>query len=248
MHEIIEARLRSAPPVGAVVRGSTPVVSFGDATRAHVATIGINPSRLEFLKIVDGVGELLGGSAARFVSLMALGRDGLREAPQEHIARVYDGCCTYFERNPYRQWFDLLEGPLQALGASYYQGSAAHLDLAQWATDPVWGELSSADRLTLINDGREFLQWQLAQPQLQLALVNGRTVLDAFARWSGLEWTVACEFPGLQDKVARVYSCVLPNGLRVLGWSTNLQSSRGVTMKFRHDLGATLARLQSKVD
>jgi hypothetical protein len=188
----------------------------------------------------------MGGSAARFVSLEALGSHSLREAPQEHIARVYDGCSTYFQRNPYRRWFDLLEEPLQALGASYYQGSAAHLDLAQWATDPVWGKLPSADRLTLINDGRDFLRWQLAQPKLQLALVNGRTVLDAFARWSGLKWTVVCEFPGLKNKVARVYGCVLPNGLRVLGWSTNLQSSFGVTKKFRHDLGVTLARLQSK--
>lgn len=243
MQETIERRLRSAPPVGAVVRGSTPVVSFGDATRARVATIGINPSRLEF---VDGTGALMEGNAARFISLLALGCDGLREAPQGHIERVYAGCCTYFERNPYRRWFDLLEEPLQSLGASYYQGSAAHLDLAQWATDPVWGKLPSADRLTLINDGRDFLRWQLAQPQLQLALVNGRTVLDAFARWSGLEWTVACEFPGLKGKVARVYGCVLPSGLRVLGWSTNLQSSFGVTKKFRQDLGATLARLQSE--
>ena len=32
-----------------VVYGSTPVVSFGDFTKAKVATIGINPSSLEFM-------------------------------------------------------------------------------------------------------------------------------------------------------------------------------------------------------
>ena len=32
-----------------VVFGSTPVVSFGDFTKAKVATIGINPSSAEFM-------------------------------------------------------------------------------------------------------------------------------------------------------------------------------------------------------
>ena len=32
-----------------VVYGSTPVVSFGDFTKAKVATIGINPSSAEFM-------------------------------------------------------------------------------------------------------------------------------------------------------------------------------------------------------
>ena len=219
------------------------MASFGDATRARVVTIGINPSRLEFL---DDAGALLKGDAARFVSLLALKCGGLSEAPREHIARVYEGCCAYFGRHPYRRWFDQLEEPLQALGASYYRGSAAHLDLAHWATDPVWSKLAPADRRALIDDGREFLSWQLAQPQLELALVNGRTVLDAFARWSGLEWQVATEFPGLRGRAAKIYGCALANGLRVLGWSTNVQSSFGVTKKFRHDLGSTLAALQSE--
>ena len=76
--------------------------------------------------------------------------------------------------------------------------------------------------------------------------MNGRTVLDTFARWSRQEWEVAAEFPGLKGKLARVYSFMLPKGLRVLGWSTNLQSSFGVTKKFRHDLGAALAKLHRR--
>jgi hypothetical protein len=32
-----------------VIPGTTPVLSFGDARRARVATLGLNPSRVEFL-------------------------------------------------------------------------------------------------------------------------------------------------------------------------------------------------------
>ena len=48
--EYVATRLRQEPPRGApVVPGSTPVVAFGDPTRAAVATLGINPSWKEFL-------------------------------------------------------------------------------------------------------------------------------------------------------------------------------------------------------
>jgi hypothetical protein len=47
----IDDRLRRPlpPPNLCVVRGSTPVVSFGNAQCASVATLGLNPSRVEFL-------------------------------------------------------------------------------------------------------------------------------------------------------------------------------------------------------
>jgi hypothetical protein len=53
--------MRRAAPVAEVVAGSTPVIAFGDPFRATVATLGINPSRREFL---DTNGELLSRSSA----------------------------------------------------------------------------------------------------------------------------------------------------------------------------------------
>src|SRR5439155_1423221 len=50
---------RLPPPCAPVVAGSTPVVAFGDPGRAHVATLGINPSAHEFL---EGGKLLVGGS------------------------------------------------------------------------------------------------------------------------------------------------------------------------------------------
>jgi len=46
----IEARIRQLPPAGApVLPGSTPVVASGDVRKATVATLGLNPSKREFL-------------------------------------------------------------------------------------------------------------------------------------------------------------------------------------------------------
>ena len=57
------------------VRGSDvidwccPVPTFGDVEKAHVATMGINPSNREF---VDQLGAELDGSARRFETLNSL--------------------------------------------------------------------------------------------------------------------------------------------------------------------------------
>jgi hypothetical protein len=61
------------------------------------------------------------------------------------VASVVADCATYFQRRPYRRWFDPLDRLLRTgAGVSYYDGSACHLDLVQWATDPIWGRI--ADR------------------------------------------------------------------------------------------------------
>lgn len=124
-----------------VVAGSTPVVSFGDAHSAAVATLGLNPSRVEFL---DRNGNELVGSSRRLATHRSLDTSDLARAPESVIAQVLNDCNSYFARNPYRQWFDQLELILKACDVSYYNGSACHLDLVQWATDPTWGSLRPA--------------------------------------------------------------------------------------------------------
>src|SRR5258708_6940454 len=57
--DYLVAMARRVPPPGTpVVRGSTPVVSFGNPGRTVVATLGINPSAAEFtqggLLLADG--------------------------------------------------------------------------------------------------------------------------------------------------------------------------------------------------
>lgn len=170
-------RIRQPYPSGcSILEGSTPVVSFGDVRSAWVATVGLNPSDAEF----QTNGQWLTGHQRHFETLDSLGLDSLEHADDEHILRILDACYGYFQGpNPYWQWFRPLETVLsQAVGASYADGSAAHLDLVQWATSPTWAGIpSKAARATLVEADREFLRRQLAHEGVRLVLMNGRRVM-----------------------------------------------------------------------
>lgn len=95
----IETRIRRTPPIlRHIVPGSTPVISFGDASKARYATFGLNPSRREFC---DKNKWLLDGEERRLESLKSLGIRRLKDAPAETIARVVRGCYDYFNLKPY---------------------------------------------------------------------------------------------------------------------------------------------------
>src|SRR5688500_4061408 len=117
--QYVDARLRHVAPDNAfVVAGSTPVISFGDFTAATIATLGLNPSRNEFLA---GDATELDGELRRLETTASLGVDSLATAPDELVARAWFGCQQYFKRRPY-EWFNPLEQILKGIGASYYDG------------------------------------------------------------------------------------------------------------------------------
>jgi hypothetical protein len=135
----VAERIRQDPPAAShVVEGSTPVVAFGDLLQARVGTLGLNPSRIEF----EVGGVELDGARRRFETTRSLGLSQLADASDGAVAAIFRRCNEYFRGNPYRRWFDRLEPVLRAVGASYHDGSACHLDLSQWATDPTWNGLS----------------------------------------------------------------------------------------------------------
>jgi hypothetical protein len=230
--------VRRCPPEGApVVDGSTPVVAFGDPSRAEVATLGINPSANEFLQS----GQLLSGAGRRLATLESIGADRLDRLTDAQVGEVVSDCATYFQRRPYKRWFDPLDDLLR-VGAdvSYYEGSACHLDLVQWATQPIWGRISDRSVQTaLLADGTPHLRAQLARENVRLVLVNGRQVLNQVVAVGLVEL----------DEVGRLplgtSNCALyvgtEGGIRWVGWSTNLQSNFGVSTAFKQQLGAWLA-------
>lgn len=123
--------------------GSLPVLFFGDAFAASIATVGINPSKQEYrLK----KGEELTGSLRRFEtlnSLDALSRDSLTDKQADTaIQRMrcyFNADCRVYG------WFSGLSRVVEGMGASFRDRSAVHLDLVQEATDPVWSQLAQAD-------------------------------------------------------------------------------------------------------
>jgi hypothetical protein len=151
-------------------------------------------------------------------------------------------CNDYFARNPY-SWFSPLEALLStAAGASYYDRSACHLDLVQWATDPVWGRLADRAAATLLlEEGWPHLETLLARSNVHLVLLNGATVVEQLQR-TGLA--------GLREvkKIPKGNStCRLlageGHGISYVGWSTNLQTSFGVSNEFKQLLAGEVREL-----
>jgi len=218
------------------VPGSTPVIAFGNPTTARVATLGLNPSRVEFL---SPSGALMDADR-RLETLPALGVITLRGALPLLVERVWYGCCTYFMRNPYRRWFDQLEAVLRPMGASYYAGSACHLDLVQWATDPTWGHLDCKSRATLLNEDVPFLCQQLAAFGVTLLLINGRSVVREFEQTFGRQLDLV-DTLRVGRQTALVFAGRVPPHIRVVAWSLNLRSSYGVTNELRRRLAERVA-------
>jgi hypothetical protein len=231
----VEHRLRRNQPSDCgVVPISTPVISFGGPVSASVATLGLNPSWNEFLN--DAKAEL-SGKLRRLETLTSLGAARLETAPTDVVSRVVVACDCYFQTNPYRWWFNQLEPLLNAVGASYYDGSACHLDLVQWATYPIWRQLGPTVRRRLLGEDVPFLAEQLNDSGLRLLLLNGRSVIDAFAS----------AFEAHMEEVERVAATRVfqgeLHGTRVIGWSTNIQSSFGVTNLLREAIASRLHEL-----
>ncbi len=234
---VAERIRRPVPPNACVVPGSTPVVAFGEFRRATVATLGLNPSRIEFL---DHHGLELTGTARRLATFASLGVRDLASASSSAVAQVLADCDSYFQRRPYMRWFGQLVPILAACGASYQDGTACHLDLVQWATDPTWAKLEPASlRRQLVADDAAFLLEQLKYERIKLLLVNGNGV------WSELRCSDVQEhepISGLGWRDIRIFTGMIEQ-VRVIGWSVNLQSSPGVTNRQRCELARRVGSL-----
>jgi len=232
-----------------VVSWASPVPYFGKIASARVATIGINPSNLEF---VDGSGKALIGSQRRLETLDSLRLAAWREADGQTVRTLARGCTMYFRGNPYRRWFDVLERVLAVSGYSYYRGNlAAHLDLVPYATATKWGLLPMGVRRGLIANGRTPLAELIAYSRLELLVLNGRSVVDAFLAStestlavtpvnhlnlprSGGKWIQGLRWDGV---VTHIAGQDLGREVRVVGFNHNLQSSFGVTKRVMEGIG-----------
>ena len=232
--------VRREPPIkDVVVEGSTPVVSFGDFRQVRVATLGINPSNLEF---VDQKGELIQGEKRRLATLDALKAESLGSLTETQVETVIDECNRYFEVNPYG-WFKTLDEVLKpGLGVSYFDGTLCHLDLCQWATKKKWGELDPKTRIILLEDGLPHLRNQLTKSNISLVVVNGRSGWDHVKK-SGMGTPKVIEIKkyGATETSCEMLEMVFEN-VRFVGWTANIQSPYGAGSKiFLAELAAWLS-------
>ena len=176
---VIERAMATYPDMPEIVKYSTPVVSFGYPIGARVATLGINPSSNEF-QIGNGNKDPLESSEKRLVDTQVLGLDNVKSLSRDQAIKVVNGCYSYFSNKPYKWFDDLEEYALRPAGYSYKNGSACHLDLVQWATDPVWQneKMSKSKRKILLDSDKEFLEYQLSNYDFDYVFLNGSTVLE----------------------------------------------------------------------
>lgn len=227
INEKIEQRVLTAPPSKSVISGSTPVISFGDFTTAKIATLGINPSSKEFL---SGKNFLKKGKK-RLADYESLGISKKELISKEHVEAIWLGCKNYFSAsaNPYMTWFGQLDQIIGHAGFSYLDGSACHLDLVQWATNPVWGNLSKREQGGLLAADLDFFLWQSEMPNIQLRLLNGRTAINSFIEFTEFKLHKVDQIKfknGERIQPIDLFKGQGRHGEPILGWSINIQSAR----------------------
>jgi len=235
--EYVEARIRQRPRDGLpILPGSTPVVSFGDVRKASVATLGLNPSDREFRQGGKNRPELR-RIDQRLETLASLGTDDLSSASSDLICRVFQACNGYFQKtpfgNPYRGWFDVLDGILKAtlLKVSYYDGTACHLDLVQWATSDKWSDLDRYDKQVLIDDDLPFLKQQLSLEHIRVLFLNGTGVVTQCRELQACALNERPAIPVADSIELKLSVGSVRHGAKVIGWNKNIQSER----KFQND-------------
>ncbi len=230
----------SVEPSRSSVDGSLPVLFFGDALCASVATIGLNPSKFEY---TDRTAEMLAGSARRFATLGSLGASSRVELSDAQADAAIEVMRAYYDvgRPVYGSYFRHLTNFLRGMGASYGERTATHLDLVQESTDPVWNELDADERAELLERDLPFLAWELEHlPHLQAVVCTGATVsrqvrsrLDVDVRATGamkrIRWWLGR---------ARVGQRELPIG----GWNYPLDRPTGLGTAGEVELGEMFAR------
>lgn len=229
---------------------ASPVLAFGDPVNSRVATLGLNPSNLEF---VDRFGHELNAPHHRFESLSTLKVAGWGEVARSGIRRVWQACEDYFYRNPYDQWFKRLERLLVGTGASYYTSlgvKACHLDLVPFATAHKWSSLTNQERAQLIELGTPSLVKTILASDIRVLILNGSAVAREFCRLVPDEPLEARSMPswslqegrvpgvGYIGRVSQLGGYALDRELLVLGYNHNIQSSFGVTKTAVSNIGA----------
>lgn len=237
------ARAGAVPPADCnIVAGSTPVVSFGHPLTPRVATLGINPSSGEFLARDK---SLLVGPKRRLATLESLGVDSYEQLDRNRASQIIQDCADYFDRRPYA-WFNPLDQVLSSsLGVSYFDETACHLDLVQWATDPVWQGLNERQRTRLLAGDKEFLKTQVRHEGYRLIVVAGRTAMDWVARAGLVRWRRVATLSQEPTATFFVGGTSRPT---FIGWSCNLQSQPGARRHIPELIDLLTARGRSALE
>jgi hypothetical protein len=230
-------RLRRAP-APATVRGTLPVLFFGDLFQAEVATVGLNPSDQEYL--TKG-GQMLAGPAQRFATLASLGAVDRASLSDAQCDDAIEWMRDYYDvgKPVYGSWFNALSRVVDGFGASFRERSAAHLDLVQESTSPVWSELPEIERQGLLEQDLPFLEWEIRAFPLRAVICTAKTVGVHVCRQLGV--TVDDEGTLARIKWWVGHADVDRRDVGFTGWNYPLARATGLGAAGERELGELLA-------
>jgi hypothetical protein len=231
----LRERLRRAPPPR-TVPGALPVPFFGDLFHAEVATVGLNPSDQEY---VSKGGGMLAGPAQRFATLASLGAPDRSSLTDAQCDEAIEWMRDYYDHGKpvYRSWFNASSRVVDGFGAGFRERRAAHLDLVQESTSPVWSELPKTEREALLEQDLPFREIR-AFP-LRAVICTAKTVGVHVRRQLGV--TVDDEGTLARIKWWVGHADVDGRDVGFAGWNYPLARATGLGAAGERDLGELLA-------
>jgi hypothetical protein len=224
--DFVAERIKTPASLKYIVEESTPVVCFGDITKAKALTIGINPSSSEFTKLVEKQRVLLTGGERKLADLKYLGAKETQELSDDQVSQVWQGCLDYFD-GPYYKWFLKMQDTiLSPLNFSYVGRTAAHLDLIQWATDPLWQKMDDEDpkeAAAHLKADLPFLIKQIESSDVEFIFLSGTPVVESLTELFDLKFVAKTAAEG-KSKQNSLYIGKWKNTV-VLGTSMNVPDS-----------------------
>lgn len=243
-------RLQQECEIGSeAIPDGLPILHFGQLHRAEVATVGYNPSGQEYFDRDRETGRIT-FHTRRFATLGSLKRTAIKRTAlrMDQAQEALDLMNTYFERDPYWDWFREKENVLSGFGGpSYRDGTAAHLDLVQEPTISGWSKLGRLQKPLLVTD-LPFLYHQIeATPKLHTLLtVYGRlekvgSVPYELCRLLKAERLFRGNLSGVEVFVARAF--VGNRSVRIAGWNR-----LNITGLHQQTFGSELQRVIASVN
>lgn len=225
-----------------IINWATPIISFGQISSAIVATVGLNPSNLEF---VDQSMNELSGVNRRFHTFSSLGISSWENIEEIQVNKILEMNDNYFKNNPYDTWFKKLDYILGGSKFSYYFpiSNACHIDIVPYATILKWNKLGSDDREYLIKKSKDTLALILKESQISFLILNGQSVVDNFEKVSGVKfenhfepkWDLTrksgknVKGKSYVGTISQIGNIDLERNIKVIGYNHNIQSSYGIT-------------------
>jgi hypothetical protein len=226
------------------VPGTLPVLFFGDLPAAEVASIGLNPSHQEYL--TKG-GTPLAGAAQRFATLDSLGAEDRARLTEAQCDEAVEWMRAYYDEGKpvYGSWFNALSRVIEGFGASFRGRSAAHLDLVQESTSPVWSELPAGEKEALLREDLRFLEWEIRAFPLSRVICTSKTVSVHLRRCFGVEMVEEGTLARIKWWVGR--ADVDGRQVGFAGWNYPLARATGLGAVGERELGELLvAKLEGR--